>query len=116
MRQEPWSAVPDALLVERMVLLRDEEAAADLFERHGLRLYAIAYGLLFEAFEAQDAVACAFRDARDAVPAFDPSCQSVASWLSALTRRRAHQLLAERSLRARVVDPEMLAQLEEAVT
>jgi DNA-directed RNA polymerase specialized sigma24 family protein len=115
MRHEPSSAVPDALLVERMALLRDEEAAADLFERHGLRLYAIAYGLLFEAFEAQAAVACAFRDARDSVPAIDPSCQSVASWLSALTRRRANQLLAERALRARVVAPEMLAQLDAVV-
>src|SRR6266702_1656096 len=43
----------DALLVQRMVALSDRAALLELDARHGMTLYALAYGRLFDG-EASD--------------------------------------------------------------
>src|ERR1043166_4666023 len=40
--------LPDALLVQRMAALSDRAALLELDARHGMTLYALAYGLLFD--------------------------------------------------------------------
>ena len=80
----------DALLVQRMAALSDRAALLELDARHGMTLYALAYGRLFdgEAADAHHPDARAFRDA-----SFDPNSGTVAEWLAYLTRRAAQQRL-----------------------
>src|SRR2546430_15580947 len=55
--------IPDALLVQRMAALSDRTALLELDARHGMTLYALAYGLLFDGEAADVAVAAAVRGA-----------------------------------------------------
>ena len=55
--------IPDALLVQRMAALSDRTALLELDARHGMTLYALAYGLLFDGEAADVAVAAALREA-----------------------------------------------------
>src|SRR5205807_8622343 len=83
--------LPDALLVHRMAALSDRSALAELDARHGMTLYALAYGLLFDGEAADVAVAAALREAWRSAAAFDAGTGtgSVVRWLAALTRRAA---------------------------
>jgi DNA-directed RNA polymerase specialized sigma24 family protein len=83
----PEAALPDALLVNRIAALSDRAALAELDARHGMRLYAIAYGLVFDSQAADAAVAAAFRELWRSAAALDTSAGSVASWLADFTRR-----------------------------
>src|SRR5438128_2984812 len=80
------SIQPDALLVERIAALSDRAALAELDARHGLTLYAIAYGLLFDGEAADAAVAAVFREAWRSAASYDPRDGSVARWLANLAR------------------------------
>src|SRR5207253_464198 len=53
--------LPDALLVQRMAALSDRAALLELDARHGMTLFALAYGLLFDGEAADVAVAGAMR-------------------------------------------------------
>src|SRR5437763_16811769 len=81
--------LPDALLVHRMAALSDRAALAELDARHGMTLYALAYGLLFDGEAADVAVAAALREAWRSAAAFDAGTGSVVRWLAALTRGAA---------------------------
>ena len=81
--------IPDALLVQRMAALSDRTALLELDARHGMTLYALAYGLLFDGEAADVAVAAALREAWRSAAAFDERAGSVMQWLAALTRRAA---------------------------
>src|SRR2546429_9305008 len=63
--------IPDALLVQRMAALSDRTALLELDARHGMTLYALAYGLLFDGEAADVAVAAALRGAWRSAAAFD---------------------------------------------
>src|SRR2546430_4385300 len=78
--------IPDALLVQRMAALSDRTALLELDARHGMTLYALAYGLLFDGEAADVAVAAALREAWRSAAAFDARSGSVMQWLSPLTR------------------------------
>src|SRR2546423_13037317 len=79
--------LPDALLVQRMAALSDRGALAELDARHGMTLYALAYGLLFDGEAADVAVAAALREAWRSAAAFDVRAGSVVQWLPAAARR-----------------------------
>ena len=83
----------DALLVQRMAAVSDRTALAELDARHGMTLYALAYGLLFDGEAADVAVAMALREAWRSAAAFDAGASSVVQWLAVLTRRAAAQTL-----------------------
>jgi DNA-directed RNA polymerase specialized sigma24 family protein len=85
--------LPDALLVQRMAALSDRGALLELDARHGMTLYALAYGLLFDGEAADVAVAAALREAWRSAASFEASGGSVAEWLAYLTRRAAQQRL-----------------------
>ena len=89
MMSPPPDVLPDALLVQRMAAVSDRTALAELDARHGMTLYALAYGLLFDGEAADVAVAMALREAWRSAAAFDVRAGSVAQWLAALTRRAA---------------------------
>ena len=82
----------DALLVQRMAAVSDRTALAELDARHGMTLYALAYGLLFDGEAADVAVAMALREAWRSAAAFDAGGGSVMQWLAVLTRRAAQAL------------------------
>src|ERR1043166_5286170 len=63
--------LPDALLVQRMAALSDRAALLELDARHGMTLYALAYGLLFDGEAADVAVAAALREAWRSAASFD---------------------------------------------
>ena len=86
MMSRPPDVLPDALLVQRMAALSDRAALAELDARHGMTLYALAYGLLFDGEAADVAVAAALREAWRSAAAFDARSGSVVQWLAALTR------------------------------
>src|ERR1051326_8849747 len=81
--------LPDALLVERMAALSDRTALLELDARHGMTLYALAYGLLFDGEAADVAEAAALREAWRSAASFDANGGTVAEWLGFLTRRAA---------------------------
>jgi DNA-directed RNA polymerase specialized sigma24 family protein len=84
----PSSELPaDASLVQRMAALSDRTALLELDARHGMTLYAIAYGLLFDGEAADVAVAQALREAWRSAASYDVSNGTVAEWLAYLTRR-----------------------------
>src|SRR2546430_15660362 len=85
------SVLPDALLVHRMAALSDRSALAELDARHGMTLYALAYGLLFDGEAADVAVAAALREAWRSAAAFDAGTRtgSVVRWVAALARGAA---------------------------
>ena len=86
--------LPDALLVQRMAALSDRAALLELDSRHGMTLYALAYGLLFDGEAADVAVAAALREAWRSAAAFEAQSGSVIAWLAYLTRRAAQGPLA----------------------
>ena len=81
--------LPDALLVQRMAALSDRTALLELDARHGMTLYALAYGLLFDGEAADVAVAAALREAWRSAASFDANGGTVAEWLAYLPRRAA---------------------------
>jgi DNA-directed RNA polymerase specialized sigma24 family protein len=85
--------LPDALLVQRMAALSDRAALLELDARHGMTLYALAYGLLFDGEAADVTVAAALREAWRSAASFDANGGTVAEWLAYLTRRAAQQRL-----------------------
>jgi hypothetical protein len=85
----PWTLLADALLVERIAALSDRAALAELDARHGMTLYAIAYGLMLEGEAADRAVASAFRGVWRCAASFDPRSGTVRRWLVHLTREAA---------------------------
>jgi DNA-directed RNA polymerase specialized sigma24 family protein len=84
---------PDALLVERVAALSDKAALAELYARHGLSLYAVAYSMLFDPEAAEAAVGAAFRTAWRGAASFSVYAGSARLWLGDLTRRAARDHL-----------------------
>jgi RNA polymerase sigma-70 factor (ECF subfamily) len=80
---------PDAVLVERVAALGDKAALHELYGRHGMSLYAIAYTVLFDPDAAQAAVAAAFREVWLSAASFNVRERSVRRWLADLTHRAA---------------------------
>ena len=87
---------PDALLVERIAAVGDKAALGELYGRHAMSLYAIAYTVLFDPEAADAAVAAAFREVWLSAASFSPGHGSVRRWLADLTRRSARGLLTTR--------------------
>ncbi|HEX4600218.1 MAG TPA: hypothetical protein VH116_02395 [Gemmatimonadales bacterium] len=88
------SVPPDALLVYRVAALSDKPALAELYRRHGLTLYALAYSIVLDGEAADAAVVLTFREVWCRAAAFDGRQSNVGRWLAELTRRAAEQRLA----------------------
>lgn len=84
---------PDALLMERVAALSDKAALGELYARHGLSLYAVAYSMLFDPDAADATVGAAFRAAWRCAASFSMHPGSVQRWLGELTRRAARDHL-----------------------
>ena len=78
---------PDTLLVYRIAALSDKGALAELYTRHGMTLYAVAYSLAFDGEAADSAVDATFHAVWSRAACFDARAGSVVRWLADLTRR-----------------------------
>ena len=102
----PGSAAPagqlpsDRSLVEGMA--RGESAAlAQLFDRHGKTLFAVALRVLSDRHEAEEALLEGFAQAWHDARRFDATRGSVGAWLTMIVRSRALDRLRTRLRRER---------------
>lgn len=102
MGREPEQDPPaDGALVARLVA-GDEDALADLYDRHAGPVYSLAYAITVDAADAEEAVADTFLQAWRQASRFDPRRGSVAAWLMTMARTRALDLVRARGRRDRV--------------
>lgn len=84
----------DYALVRRMAR-GDQRALAELIRRHQRRLYHLAFRLLNDYMEAEDALQEVFVKAWEAAARFVPQA-TVAAWLSRITANHCLNLLRQR--------------------
>ncbi len=102
MRDETPPA-PDRSLVLGMAS-GDAHALRELVRRHGASVYALAYGILVDAADADDVVAETFEYAwRTATRFIERSSGSVFNWLITIARSRARGLRQARQWPGRPV-------------
>ena len=80
----------------------DERAVAQLYDRYGQVLYAVAYRIVGERADAEEVVLDAFSQAWRDATRFDDARGSVAGWLTTIARSRALDLVRARSRRERI--------------
>ena len=95
------AADSDAALVARMAT-GDEQALGALYDRYATTVHTIAYYLLGQADEAEDAVEETFWQAWREASRYDASRGAVSTWLSTIARSRA--LDRRRAVRRRAED------------
>lgn len=88
----------DRALVTRMAA-GDEAALARLYDRFGTLAYSLAYRVLGEAADAEEAVSDAFVQAWNSAGSFDASRGSVSAWIAMIARSRALDRVRARSRR-----------------
>ncbi len=100
----PEFALPpsvDGDLVARAVR-GDERAIGQLYDRYGAVLYAVAYRIVGQRADAEEAVLEAFAQAWRDAGRFEAGRGSVAGWLTMIARSRALDLVRSRSRRDRI--------------
>ncbi len=80
----------------------EEEAIAELYDRYGGVLYAVAYRVVGGPADAEDVVVEAFAQAWRDATRFEASRGSVAAWLIMIARSRALDLVRARGRRDRI--------------
>lgn len=90
--------VGDAQLVAGLAA-GDESALAALYDRHGALMYALAFRILKDHEDAEEAVMTAFTQAWRGARAWSGERGTVSSWLVVLTRSRALDRLRSRTRR-----------------
>jgi RNA polymerase sigma-70 factor (ECF subfamily) len=98
----PPTADSDAALVARMAS-GDEHALGTLYDRWATTVHTLAYYLLGQADDAEDAVEETFWQAWREADKYDASRGAVSTWLSTIARSRA--LDRQRALRRRNEEP-----------
>lgn len=90
----------DAACVRRMAD-GEQSGLAQLYDRHGRAVYALACRILADPAEAEDVVQDVFAQAWRQATRFDPGRASVAGWLLMMTRTRALDRLRAQRVRPR---------------
>ncbi|MGH8436153.1 MAG: sigma-70 family RNA polymerase sigma factor [Pseudomonas sp.] len=82
----------------------DERALAALYDRFGNLAFSLAYQILGDSADAEEAAADAFVQAWSSAGSFDPARASVVAWLSMIARTRALDRLRSKKRRTRVLE------------
>jgi RNA polymerase sigma-70 factor (ECF subfamily) len=82
----------------------DDRALAELYDRHGRLAYSLAFSILGDGAEAEEAVADAFLQVWNSAATFDPQRSSAAGWLTMIVRTRALDRLRSRRRRGALVE------------
>ena len=90
------------LQVIRRVARGDHSAFATLFDRLASPLYSLAYKMLGDAAEAQDAIQDVFLQIWRRAPPYDRTQSTVFTWAVLLTRSRVNDRLRSRARRTRL--------------
>jgi RNA polymerase sigma-70 factor (ECF subfamily) len=80
----------------------DERAMAELYDRYGQVLYAVAYRIVGQRADAEEVVLDTFAQAWREAARFESARGSVAGWLTTIARSRALDLVRARSRRERI--------------
>jgi RNA polymerase sigma-70 factor (ECF subfamily) len=80
----------------------DERAVADLYDRYGQVLYAVAYRIVGQRADAEEVVLDSFAQAWREATRFEVARGSVAGWLTTIARSRALDLVRARGRRDRI--------------
>ena len=80
----------------------EERAMAELYDRYGPVLYAVAYRIAGQRADAEEVVLDTFAQAWREAARFDAARGSVAGWLTTIARSRALDLVRARSRRERI--------------
>jgi RNA polymerase sigma-70 factor (ECF subfamily) len=80
----------------------DERGMAELYDRYGQVLYAVAYRIVGQRADAEEVVLDAFAQAWREATRFEAARGSVAGWLTTIARSRALDLVRARSRRERI--------------
>jgi RNA polymerase sigma-70 factor, ECF subfamily len=80
----------------------DDRAMADLYDRYGQVLYAVAYRIVGQRADAEEVVLDSFAQAWREAARFEAGRGSVAAWLTTIARSRALDLVRARSRRDRI--------------
>ena len=83
------------------IVARDREAVGELYDRHGRLLFAIAFRILRERAEAEDALQVGFLRVWERADTYNPAFGTVPSWLVRLARNRSIDRLRTRTRGAR---------------
>jgi len=86
---------PDHVLVLRVVQ-RDESALAELYDRYGNLVYAVALRVLRDASAAEEVLQDIFHRLWNVAARFDPRRGSLPAWLAVTARHRAIDCLRRR--------------------
>ena len=92
---------PDADLIARAAGA-EERALAELYDRYGQMLYAVAYRIVGQRADAEEVVIDAFAQAWREASRFESGRGSVAGWLTTIARSRALDLVRARTRRERI--------------
>lgn len=100
--QQPSCYVQDADLL-RQVADRRQDSLAELYDRHGASLLALATRVLHDPEDAEDVLQEVFVHIWHQASQYDPARSSVSTWLVLITRSRAIDRLRSRKVVERVV-------------
>jgi RNA polymerase sigma-70 factor (ECF subfamily) len=104
------SGADDAALV-RAVADGSQSALAELYDRHGSAIFALALRLSGDRWTAEEVVQETFLVLWDRAERFDPTVASLTTWLRTIARNRALDRLRAAARRPRLVslepDPDM---------
>lgn len=116
----PWNMLKPAtvspLPADRDLITRagggEETAIAELYDRYGSVLYAVAYRVVGRRADAEDVVVEAFAQAWRDATRFEASRGSVAAWLIMIARSRALDVVRARGRRDRITASAAVAEPE----
>jgi RNA polymerase sigma-70 factor (ECF subfamily) len=80
----------------------DDRAMAELYDRYGQVLYAVAYRIVGQRADAEEVVLDSFAQAWRDASRFEAARGSVAGWLTTIARSRALDLVRSRARRDRI--------------
>ncbi|MBC7644717.1 MAG: sigma-70 family RNA polymerase sigma factor [Thermoleophilia bacterium] len=95
--------VSDAELVAAIASSNDQQALAQLYDRHGSLAYSLALRVVRDSVLAEEAVQDAFLAIWRGAERFDHRAGSVAGWLMSIVRRRAIDRVRREEIRRRAV-------------